>query len=251
MTTDTTLQRIPNTEALRAELAVAARILARHGLVGMFGHISSLLPGGRRFLIHPGAGSRKDLCRAADLFELELDDEWRLGQPLELYIHSEVHRLSPHVGSLVHVHAPALVQLSLLAEVPADALVLNAGFWPDVVPVYEEADLVRDRASAKVLARLLGNASVALMRWHGAIIAAPTVRQAVVRAIHAEENARLLLQTMSCGRPIIALPRGNARREIYERIATERHLASYWTYESSLVELPGERSPETDRTAST
>lgn len=241
MATNTTLQQAPDTEALRAELAVAARILARHGLVGMFGHISSLLPGGRRFLIHPGAGSRKDLCRPADLFELELDDEWRLGQPLELYIHSEVHRLSPQVGSLVHVHAPALVQLSLLSEVPGDALVLNAGFWPDVVPVYDAADLVRDRATAKVLAKLLGDASVALMRWHGAIIAAPTVRQAVVRAIHAEENARLLLAAMSRGRPIIPLPYGDARREMYERIATARHLASYWSYEASLVELPGGR----------
>jgi ribulose-5-phosphate 4-epimerase/fuculose-1-phosphate aldolase len=242
MMTDTTLQRAPDTEKLREEVAVAARILARHGLIGMFGHISSLLPGDRRFLIHPGAGSRKDLCMPADLFELDLDDEWRLGQPLELYIHSEVHRLSPQVKSLVHVHAPSLVQLSLLSEVPSDALVLNAGFWPDEVPVYDEADLVRDRATAKVLAGLLGDASVALMRWHGAIIAAPTVRQAVVRAIHAEENARLLLQTMSCGRPIISLPGGNTRRKIYQRIATERHLASYWEYEASLVKLPGEPS---------
>ena len=226
------------TEALRAELAVATRILARHGLVGMFGHISSLLPGGRRYLIHPGAGSRKDLCRPTDVFELELDDEWRPGLPLELYMHSEVHRLSPQVGSLVHVHAPALTQLSLLSEVPGDSLVLNAGFWPDLMPVYGEADLVRDRATAKDLARLLGDASVALLRWHGAMIAAPTVRQAVVRAIHAEENARLLLAGMSCGQPIIPLPHGDARRAMYERIATARHLASYWSYEASLVELP-------------
>lgn len=242
MTTDTTLQRELNIQALREELAVAARILARHGLIGMFGHISSLLPGNRRFLIHPGAGSRKDLCMPADLFDVELDDEWRLGQPLELYIHSEVHRLSPQVKSLVHVHAPALVQLSLLSEAPGDALVFNAAFWPDKVPIYNETDLVRDRAGAKILAELLGDATATLMRWHGAIIAAPTVRQAVVRAIHAEENARLLLQSMSCGRPIIPLPRGNARREIYDRIATERHLASYWEYEASLVKLPGERS---------
>lgn len=239
MAIDTTFRQGQDSEALRAELAVAARILARHGLLGMFGHISSLLPGGQRYLIHPGAGSRKDLCRASDVFELELDDEWRAGLPLELYMHSEVHRMSPQVGSLVHVHAPALTQLSLLSEVPGDALILNAGFWPDVVPVYGEPDLVRDRATAKELAELLADASVALLRWHGAMIAAPTVRQAVLRAIHAEENARFLLATMSCGRPILALPDGDARREMYERIATARHLASCWSYEESLVALPG------------
>jgi ribulose-5-phosphate 4-epimerase/fuculose-1-phosphate aldolase len=239
-TTDMTLKQDISIQTLCEELAVAARILARHGLIGMFGHISSLLPGDRRFLIHRGAGSRKDLCMPADLFDVELDDEWRLGQPLELYIHSEIHRRSPQIKSVVHVHAPAMVHLSLLQEVPGDALVFNAAFWPEKVPVYDETDLVRDRAAAKSLAELLGDASVALMRWHGAIIAAPTVRQAVVRAIHAEENARLLLQSISCGRPIIPLPRGNARREMYERIATERHLASYWEYECSLVRLPGE-----------
>lgn len=239
MATDTTFPQGQDTEARWAELATAARILARHRLLGMFGHISSLLPGGRRYLIHPGAGSRKDLCRASDVFELALDDEWRPGLPLELYMHSEVHRLFPQVGSLVHVHAPALTQLSLLSEAPGDALILNAAFWPDVVPVYGVPDLVRDRATAQELARLLGDTSVALLRWHGAIIAAPNVRQAVLRSIHAEENARLLLATMSSGRPIIALPQGESRREIYQRIMTAPHLASCWSYEESLVALPG------------
>jgi HCOMODA/2-hydroxy-3-carboxy-muconic semialdehyde decarboxylase len=238
MATNTNLQRGHDGEVLRAELATATRILARHRLLGMFGHISSLLPGGRRYLIHPGAGSRKDLCRASDLFELSLDDEWRPGLPLELYMHTEVHRLFPEVGSLVHLHAPALTQLSVLSEVPGDALILNAGFWPDVVPVYGAPDLVRDRATAQELATLLGDASVALLRWHGAMIAAPTVRHAVLRSIHAEENARLLLATMSCGRPIVALPRGDARREMYKRIMTAPHLALCWAYEESLVKLP-------------
>lgn len=227
-------------DELRDELATAARILARHGLVGMFGHISSLLPGDERFLIHPGAGSRKDRCRPSDLFEIGLDDERRPGQPLELYMHSEIHRLTPHFRSVVHVHAPALVRLGLLAEVPGDALVLNAAFWPERVPIYEVPDLVRERPEARELAALLGDVPVCLLRWHGAMIAAPTVRQAVVRAIHAEENARLLLDSLAHGRPIVPLPvTGAERRALYEVITPPRHLSSYWEYESSFVTLEG------------
>jgi hypothetical protein len=55
------------------------------------------------------------------------------------------------------MHAPALVQLSLLAEIPNDSLTLNAGFWPDSGPVYDEPDLVRDRETARGLAGLLGS----------------------------------------------------------------------------------------------
>lgn len=229
-------------DALRDELATAARILDRHGLIGMFGHISSLQPENERIFIHPGAGFRKDRCRPADVLDLSLNDEWKLGLPLELYMHTEMHRLFPQVRSLVHVHAPALVQVGLLREIPGDALVLNAGFWPDRVPVYEVPDLVRDRATAVTLANIMGTENVCLLRWHGAMIAAPTVRQAVVRAIHAEENARLLLAAMSHGREILPLPaRGEARRALYDVIAPPRHLTSYWQYESSLVELAPER----------
>jgi len=224
-------------DALKDELATAARILNRHGLIGMFGHISVLQPGDRRYLVHPGAGSRKDRCRPSDLFDLDLDEEWKPGHPLELYMHSEMHRLYPEVRSCAHVHAPYLTQLSVLADIPNDSLTLNAGFWPDRVPVYDEPDLVRDRETAQRLVRLQGRDTVCVLRWHGAMVAAPSIRQAVVRCIHAEENARLLLGTMALGRRIVPLMHGEERKAMYAKIATPKHLASYWQFESSLVEL--------------
>jgi ribulose-5-phosphate 4-epimerase/fuculose-1-phosphate aldolase len=41
--------------SLREELAVATRILARHGLIGMFGHVSVLTDDPQRYLVCPGA----------------------------------------------------------------------------------------------------------------------------------------------------------------------------------------------------
>ena len=63
--------------ALREELAAATRVLARHEMVGMFGHISVMTEDPQKYLICPGAGTRKDRCRASDILELEMPQQFR------------------------------------------------------------------------------------------------------------------------------------------------------------------------------
>lgn len=105
----------------------------------------------------PGAGARKDRCRPEDVIELDLDHEFEPGLPLELYMHSEVHRLKPQIGSLIHVHSPSLVALAASAS---------------------------------------GDEAIALLRWHGAIIVGATLHEAVFRAILAEEHAAQLVTAL-------------------------------------------------------
>jgi len=226
--------------ALRDELAVGTRILARHGLIGMFGHVSALTEDPQRYLVCPGAGMRKDKCGASDVIELDLDHDFEPGLPLELYMHSEVHRLKPHIGSLIHVHSPGLLALSSMESVPGELLMLHASFWPDTVPVYEEADLVRDRLAAQRLIGLLGDQSIALLRWHGAIIVGSTLREAVFRAILAEQHAQQLLTALSHGQPLTPVPGSVPRSELYPRMLPPRTHDMHWAYEKSYVsECPG------------
>lgn len=223
--------------SLRAELATATRILARHELIGMFGHVSVLTDDPQRYLVCPGAGMRKDRCRASDVIELDLDHDFEPGLPLELYMHSEVHRLKPDtIGSLIHVHSPALTALSSLAEVPSELLMLHAGFWPDAMPLYEEPDLVRDRGAAQNLIGLLGDDALALLRWHGAVIVGATLREAVFRAILAETHARQVVAAFSHGRPLKPAP--GDRRELYARMLPPRTHDMHWHYEASFVPEP-------------
>ena len=226
--------------AQREELATATRILGRHELIGMFGHVSLLTDDPNRYLICPGAGKRKDRCRPEDLHLLELDDEFRPGLPLELYMHSEMHRANPEITSLVHVHSSALAALSAVTEVPSDLLLLHASFWPEEVPVWDEPELVRDRASGQRLIDVLGDASVALLRWHGAVIVGATVREAVLRAILAEQHARQLLTAISHGLPITPVPESESRPALCTRMLPAPTHDMHWHYESSYVELsPG------------
>ncbi len=142
---------VESTQELRVELAQATRVLARHNLVGMFGHVSVLTDDPQKYLVCPGAGARKDRCRPSEVIELDLDRDFEPGLPLELYMHSEVHREHPEIRSLVHVHSPALVSLAAMADVPSELLMMHASFWPERMPIWEETDLVRSRSDAKKL----------------------------------------------------------------------------------------------------
>ncbi len=226
------------TADLRSELATATRILATHQLIGMFGHVSVLTGDPQTYLVCPGAGARKDRCRSTDMLELDLDAEFEPGRPLELYMHSEVHRLKPHLKSLIHVHSPALVALSAMAEVPTELLMLHASFWPETMPVWEEAELVRDRAAAQRLIGLLGDEAIALLRWHGAVIVGRTLQEAVFRAILAEEHASQLVTALSHGRPLAPVPASTDRADLYARVLSPRTHDMHWDYAATFVTIP-------------
>lgn len=227
---------MPSPEILSEELAVGTRILARHDLIGMFGHVSLLTDDPQRYLICPGAGIRKDLVGSQDVIELDLDHDFERGLPLELYMHSEVHRLKPEIKSLIHVHSPALLALSSMQEVPGTLLMIHASFWPEVVPVFDTPDLVRDRDTARRLIELLGDQAIALLRWHGAIIVGSTLREAVFRAVLAEQHARALLTALSHSAPLAPVDHSIDRTELYARMLPPLTHDLHWQYERTYVD---------------
>lgn len=223
---------------LRQDLATATRILGRHDMIGMFGHVSLMTDDPDHYLICPGAGKRKDRCRPEDIIRLHVDDEFDRGRPLELYMHAEKHRLDPDVKSLIHVHSPALTALSAMKEVPGELLMIHASFWPEHVPLWEEPELVRDHAAARKMVELFGDAAVGLLRWHGAVIVGHTIREAVWRAILAEAHAQQLIDALKHGRPIEPVPADVDRPDLYSRVLSAPTHDMHWHYESSFVELP-------------
>ncbi len=219
----------------RQELATATRILGRHEMIGLFGHISLLTDDPQRYLICPGAGRRKDLCRPEDIIELGLDDEFRRGLPLELYMHAAMHRARPHIRSLVHVHSPNLTALAAMMEPPGELLMIHAGFWPERIPLWERPDLVRDHDSGRELVEIMGDNAIALMRWHGAVIVGETLREAVFRTLLAERHAAILLASLSHGRPVA--PVRASRADLCARMLPATTHDLNWWYETSFVEL--------------
>jgi HCOMODA/2-hydroxy-3-carboxy-muconic semialdehyde decarboxylase len=224
-----------DTTDLRAELATATRILQHTGLVGEFGHVSVLTEDPQRYLICPGAGTRKQWCRSTDIIDLDLDDEFIPGRPLELYMHSEIHRANPDIKSLVHVHSPGLQGLAALETVPTDLLILHAGFWPETMPIWDEPRLVSDRDAGKRMVDILGDEAIMLLRWHGAVIVGATLKEAIARAILAEQHAHQVLTAAQHGRPVAGVPAGVDRKELSAWVTGPAAQQMYWDYYASLL----------------
>jgi ribulose-5-phosphate 4-epimerase/fuculose-1-phosphate aldolase len=130
-----------------------------------------------------------------------------------------------------------------MAQVPTDLLMMHASFWPEVMPVWEEPDLVRDRDTARRLITLLGDESMALLRWHGAVIVGHTLQEALLRAVNAEEHAQQLVTALSHGRPLAPVPRTVDRRDLQAKVLSPRTHDMHFGYQATFVPVePGARS---------
>jgi ribulose-5-phosphate 4-epimerase/fuculose-1-phosphate aldolase len=216
----------PEVKAVIDDLVAGNRILYVQDVVDGYGHISARDPRDpERFFM--SRARAPGLVTAADIMLFGLD-----GEPIgdderpvysERFIHSEAYKARPDVHAVVHSHSPTVVPFSV-TQVPLRPI--RAPFLYPEVPVFDTRDtagwtnlLISNQALGKALAQTLGKNSVALLRGHGNVVVAPTVRMAVYRAIYTEANAKLLLQAKMLGGPITylapeeaALMEGDQRR---------------------------------------
>jgi ribulose-5-phosphate 4-epimerase/fuculose-1-phosphate aldolase len=193
------------------DVVVANHILYDQGVVDGFGHISARHdkdPG--RYLLSRSMAPA--LVTAAGIMEFDLDsnpiDPRGRALFLERFIHGEIYKSRPDVMAIVHSHSPAVLPF---ADTGVKLRPMNhiASFLGSGPPVFEirsvagaESDmLVRNNAIGKALAKTLGMNSVALMRGHGSVAAAQSVKHVVFRAIYTEVNARTEAEAMTLGKP--------------------------------------------------
>lgn len=188
-----------------ADLAAASRILANHGVVDAFGHVS---------MRHPARPDRYLMTRSLaparvtpdDIVEYTLESEDCVaGSPkgfIERYIHGEIYKARPDVNAVVHSHSPSVIPFGLV-ETKMQAMYHNAAFVTAGTPVFDIAEkfgptdmLVCDCHKGEALADTLGDHDVALMRAHGSVACGPTLEVAVFRGVYLEVNARIQHWTM-------------------------------------------------------
>jgi HCOMODA/2-hydroxy-3-carboxy-muconic semialdehyde decarboxylase len=191
------------------DLIAANRILADQGVVDGFGHVSvrhDKRPD--RFLI--SRSMAPGLVTLPDIMELDFDGnpvDARGRTPfLERFIHAEIYRARPDVGSVVHSHSPSVIPFTV-AKTPLRAVYHMASFLGDGAPVFEirsvggnETDmLIRDSRLGRALAASLGNNTVVLLRGHGSVAVGGNVRTAVMHAVYTEVGAKVQAEAMRLG----------------------------------------------------
>jgi len=227
----------PPDAQLIEDMVAANRILADHGLLDGWGHVSvrhNRDP--NRFLMARGMSA--DLVTAKDILEFDLDSRPvdTHGLPMsalftERYIHGEIYKMRPDVIAIVHTHAPSLIPFGV-TKVPLKPMYHRSAFISFGIPVFEIREragmtdmLIRNPTLGHNLAEALGDHPAALMRGHGAVITGPSLPRVVGRTIFLALNASLQAQAMSMGGPITYMDPEEARK-IEER---EGHgLARTW-----------------------
>jgi len=195
-------------DLLKEELVTANRILAHEGVVDGFGHVTARHPQRPdRFLM---SRARAPECiEVEDLMEFALDgtpvDPKGRKPYLERFIHGAIYEARPEIVSVVHNHSPSTIPFGITSKKLRPLMHMCATIGHDL-PVWDINDkfgdtdlLVSDMAMGRDLAKTLGNRPTALMRGHGCVVAADTLRKAVWISIYLELNANLQMKAMAMG----------------------------------------------------
>jgi HCOMODA/2-hydroxy-3-carboxy-muconic semialdehyde decarboxylase len=190
---------VPDTLAdLRRDLAVAYRIVANEGILDAFGHIGVRNPNNpqRYFLSRSRAPG---LVQADDILEYDLDSNPIVPPKERPYservIHSEIFKARPDVNVVCHHHAPSIMPFAIsgMPLLPVfhlgASMGQNAPFWDSRDEFGDTNLLVVKPEEGASLARALGDASIVVMRRHGATVVGASLRELVFRTIYSAKNA--------------------------------------------------------------
>jgi HCOMODA/2-hydroxy-3-carboxy-muconic semialdehyde decarboxylase len=197
------------------DLVAGNHILANHGVLDSFGHVSVRDPRNPDRYLQMQAIAPRDVT-LGDLIAFDLDSNAlnARGRPIyrERFIHGQIYKMRPDVNAVVHSHSPTVIPFSV-TEKPLRAIFHNGHFLGQTTPVWEIRDhageqnnmLVLTNELGRSLAQALGSGSVVLMRGHGNAVAGPDLKTTVFRAIYTEINAKLQIQAVMLGGPITFL----------------------------------------------
>jgi ribulose-5-phosphate 4-epimerase/fuculose-1-phosphate aldolase len=232
--------KLSASKTLIDDLVAASRILAQHGVLDAYGHVSarSDKDPARSIMSRSLAPA---LVTAADLMELDVDSEPLPGDKrkgfLERYIHGEIYRARPEVMAVVHSHSPSVIPFGVTRTKLRPIYHMGSFLWSgapvfDIREVQKDNDLlIRDIPLGKALAGTLGKCNCVLMRGHGMTVIGDSVPEAVFRAIYTEMNARLQLQATQLEGPIDFLSDEEGRRSTVSNRGTIERPWELWKKE--------------------
>jgi len=223
---------------LRRDLAVAYRMVANEGILAAFGHISLRHPNNpqRYFLSRSRAPG---LVQATDILEYDLDSNPIVPPKERPYservIHGEIFKARPDVNAVCHHHAPSIMPFAISGVPLVPVFHLGASMGASA-PVWDSRDefgdtnlLVVKPEEGASLARALGDASIVVMRRHGATVVGGSLRELVFRTIYSAKNAEHQLQAHMLGN-VSPLTAGEAQMafEIHRAPGPLARAYEYW-----------------------
>jgi ribulose-5-phosphate 4-epimerase/fuculose-1-phosphate aldolase len=232
----------PDTLPLRADLALALRAAAHHGLEeGVCNHFSVALPGSSdRFLINP-RGLHWSEIGAEDVVLVDGKGLRLAGQhdveATAMFIHAAIHRIARKT-CVLHTHMPYATSLTLTARRGLDTrLSQNAMRFHGRVAIDARYDgLALDNAEGERIARAMSGADVLFLGNHGVVVCGERVDYAYDDLYFLERSCQAEVLALSTGQPLEPVPETMARH-VAMQIQGER-LQSTLFFESLRRRVP-------------
>jgi ribulose-5-phosphate 4-epimerase/fuculose-1-phosphate aldolase len=226
--------------ALFEDLVAANRILAMHGVLDAYGHVSVRDPAdATRFLMSRSLAPQ--LVTAADIQQFGPDSE-PVGDArkpyLERFLHGEMYRQRPDVMAVVHSHSPSVIPFGISRSTLKPVYHMASFLWSgvpvfDIRRVRDDNDLlIRDLPLGTALARSIGQCNCVLMRGHGMTVVGGSIPEAVFRSVYTELNAKLQMQAAALDGPLTFLSDEEGRRATETNAGTVGRPWELWKQEA-------------------
>ncbi len=210
-------------------MALGCRVLALEGLAeGMLGIVGHRRPGAETFWIKSSDLMLEEVTPES-LLCFNLEGKLLAGDRpphSEIPLYTEIYRLRPDVGSIVHLHSPYAAAFCTRGEGLA-RLNQDSTFFLDDLPIFRESpERVSTVALGRAIAQRLGGAKALLIQHHGMVAVGQDMPTAVVTAIFLERAIQSQALAAQFG-PLVTLDAHWARR-LAESTPYARMIGQHW-----------------------
>lgn len=223
-------------QELKQDIATSTKILAKHGLIAPFGHVSARVPGEDAICIladsHSKGKNNLGETSVDDVVVIDFDGnviEGSRSAPGERFIHTGVYRARPDVQSVVHAHPFACIGMGIAGKsIPP---VWNQGtMFAEGVPIFEEAVQIETAELGDRVAKVLAGCRALLLKGHGIVNVGASPRETCVDAYSLERTAQLLAMSAVFGEPR-PIPREELTEELFTQGITARgYYGAMWDH---------------------
>jgi ribulose-5-phosphate 4-epimerase/fuculose-1-phosphate aldolase len=198
-------------DEIKYQVAVGSRILHLTGLSAgvraSMGHVSLRDPSDPNRFVVKGRGYQIDVLSrmrpehmvVCDLNGYLIDGPPGVLQCNEVMIHASVFKARPDINSVVHVHPPFSVMLTVLG-IPIVPVVLEGlRLVRKPLPVYPHTALITSEGQGAEMARCLGQSRAVHLLGHGVTTVGKNIEESVTAMIQLEHQATMNYHACAVG----------------------------------------------------
>ena len=214
----------------KEQVSVGCRVIAREGYADLtLGHVSVIdRESGNVFIKRKGPGLHEIEPEDVLVHPLHDDDALKTTPHMhfEAVLHTEMYKLHPDVGAVIHSHPPYSTALS---ATNADLKFVNHDslLFADGLARFDEFRLITEVEEGRTVAEAIGDCRAILLGNHGVVVTGKTIGWAVLAAVTLERAIRVQMIAEALRGDLREIPSDSAREYMNTKYK-DAYVDEYW-----------------------